>query len=135
MHKRAINNPDKKPSPNFSWALELSGVERLLLVTGTTAAGSDWVVNFPGDAPAQARWILESVGRLLASAGYSFGDVVRVETTVVESVSDEDIAAIGRITAEYVGGLAVKPATGTLRMVSRLIRPGLLVELEFMAAR
>ena len=135
MQKRAINNPDKKPSPVFNWALELSAIERLLFVTGTTAAGSDGAVNFPGDAPAQARWIFESVGRLLASVGYSFDDVVRLETTVVESVSDEDIAVIARISAEYVGGLAVKPAAGTLRVVSRLVRPELLVELEIMAAR
>ena len=135
MEKRPINNPDKAPSPVFSWALELSAVERLLLVTGTTAVGADMVINFPGDAPAQARWILESFGRLLASAGYAFDDVVRLETTVVDGVSDADIAAISRISAEYVGSLPVKPAAGTLRVVSRLARPEMLVELEIIAAR
>src|SRR5688572_6106297 len=124
MEKRAIDNPDKMPSPQFNWALEISKFDRLLFLTGTTATGADGVVNFPGDAPAQARWILESFGRLLANAGYSFEDVVRLETTVVEGVSDTDIDAIRDVSVEHVGGSAVKPAAGTLRIVSRLVRPG-----------
>ena len=135
VQKRPIDNPDKKPHPVFNWALELSGIDRLLFVTGTTAAGVDGVVNFPGDAPAQARWILESFDRLLANAGYSLDDVVRLETTVVDGVSDADLAAIERVSAEYFGSRPVKPSAGTLRMVSRLVRPGLLVELEILAAR
>ena len=135
MEKRPIDNPDKLPSPQFNWALEISNVDRLLLLTGTTATGADGVINFPGDAPAQARWILESFGRLLAKAGYSFDDVVRLETTVTDQISDEDITAIREVCVEYVGGPSVKPAAGTLRVVSRLVRPDVLVELEVIAAR
>ena len=135
MDKRALHNPDKRPAGYFSWGLELSRIDRLLFLSGTTATNADGIVLHPGDAPAQARWIFESLGRMLLQAGYEISDVVRVETTVVASVSDEDIAAIGRITAEYFGGLAVRPAAGTLRIVSRLIRPEVLIELEIIAAR
>jgi enamine deaminase RidA (YjgF/YER057c/UK114 family) len=135
MQKRAIDNPEKMPSPQFNWGLEVSSFDRLLFLTGTTATGADGVINFPGDAPAQARWILESFGRQLTKAGYSFEDVVRLETTVVESVSDDAIGAIRDICVEYVGGIGVKPAAGTLRVVSRLVRPDVLVELEILAAR
>jgi enamine deaminase RidA (YjgF/YER057c/UK114 family) len=135
MQKRAIDNPDKLPSPQFNWAVEISRFDRLLFLTGTTATGADGLINFPGDAPAQARWILESFGRLLAKAGYSFEDVVRLETTVVETVSDDATEAIRDVCVEFVGGLAVKPAAGTLRVVSRLVRPDVLVELEIVAAR
>ena len=135
MEKRVIHNPDKKPGAYFSWGLELSRVDRLLFLTGTTAAGADGAIAHPNDAPGQARWILESLGRLLAEAGYAFSDVVRVETTVVESLSPDDLAEIGRVSAEYFGGLPVRPAAGTLRVVSRLIRPGVLIEMELIAAR
>jgi enamine deaminase RidA (YjgF/YER057c/UK114 family) len=135
MDKRPIDNPDKAPSPDFNWALELSAIDRLLFITGTTAVGTDGRIHHPGDAPGQARWILESFGRLLARAGYSFADVVRLETTVADGVSDADLEAIKRIRTEYVGSLPVKPAAGTLRVVSRLARPDMLVELEIIAAR
>jgi enamine deaminase RidA (YjgF/YER057c/UK114 family) len=135
MEKRAIENPDKAPSPDFNWAVEISGHERLLFITGTTAVGADGAIHFPGDAPGQARWILESFGRVLANAGYGWSDVVRVETTVAEGVSDADLEQIKHIRAEFVGSLPVKPAAGTLRIVSRLARPDMLVELEVIAAR
>ena len=71
----------------------------------------------------------------MAEAGYGWADVVRVETTVVDALTDAEIAAVGRVTAEFLGGLTIRPAAGTLRVVSRLIRPGILVELELIAAR
>ena len=135
MDKRAIENPDKAPAPDFNWALEISGQQRLLFITGTTAVGNDGVINAPGDAPGQARWILESFGRVLANAGYAWADVVRLETTVAEGVPDADIEAIKRIRTQFVGSLPVKPAAGTLRIVSRLAKPEMLVELEVIAAR
>ena len=135
MEKRPIDNPDKAPAPDFHWAIEISKFDRLLFVTGTTAVGTGGRVNFPGDAPGQARWILESFGRLLANAGYSWEDVVRMETTVAHGVPDADLEAIKDIRTEFVGSLRVKPAAGTLRVVSRLARPEMLVELEVIAAR
>jgi enamine deaminase RidA (YjgF/YER057c/UK114 family) len=135
MEKRPIENPDKAPSPDFHWALEISTFERLLFITGTTAVGPDGRINFPGDAPGQARWILDSFGRLLTNAGYTWDDVVRLETTVATGVSDADLEAIKRIRTEFVGSLRVKPAAGTLRIVSRLAKPEMLVELEVIAAR
>jgi len=135
MEKRAIDNPDKAPSPDFNWALEIAAADRLLFITGTTAVGADGRVNFPGDAPGQARWILESFGRLLANAGYEWADVIRLETTVAQGVSDADLEAIKQLRAEFVGSLPVKPAAGTLRVVSRLAKPEMLVELEVIAAR
>lgn len=135
MTKRALHNPDKRPGAYFSWGLEVGGVRDILFLTGTTATGADGTLLCPGDAAGQARWILESQGRLLADAGWSFEDVVRVETTVVEALSDAEIAAVTAVTAEFLGGLRVRPAAGTLRVVSRLVRPGILVELELLAAR
>ncbi len=135
MDKRAFDNPDKAPSPDFSWALEISSMDRLLFITGTTAVGSVGVIHVPGDAPGLARWILESFTRLLENGGYSFDDVVRLETTVAHGVSDADLEAIKRIRAEFVGSRQVKPAAGTLRVVTRLAKPEMLVELEVIAAR
>lgn len=135
VRKRALDNPDKRRGAYSSWGLELSGVQDLLFLTGTTATAPDGTILFPGDAAGQARWILESQQRLLEAAGYEIAEVVRVETTVVERLTDEEIAAVGRVTAEFLGDLPVRPAAGTLRIVSRLIRPGVLVEIELVAAR
>lgn len=98
-------------------------------VAGTTDAGPDGRSLHPGDPAAQARAILEIIGRALSEAGFSLADVVRTRMYVTEA---GNIAAVAEVHGEVFG--SIRPATTAL-VVKALIEPSLLVEIEADARR
>src|SRR5207253_533486 len=92
-------------------------------VSGTTATGSDGRF-VAGDAADQTRRALENVAAALERAGAKLGDVVRTRIYVTDIESWE---AVGRVHGEVFG--AIRPATSMVE-VSRLISPGMVVEIE-----
>jgi enamine deaminase RidA (YjgF/YER057c/UK114 family) len=93
-------------------------------VAGTTAVDEHGEVISPGQSGEQARMILQKIERALKEAGASMADVVRTRTFVTNI---DDWEAIGRAHGEYFRD--VRPAA-TMVEVSRLISPGLMVEME-----
>ena len=98
-------------------------------VAGTTDAGPDGVSRHPGDAGAQARAVLEVIRRALDEAGFSLDDVVRTRMFVTRI---EDASAVTAAHGEIFG--AIRPAA-TIVVVSALLDPSMLVEIEADAAR
>lgn len=94
-------------------------------VAGTTDPTHDHL----GDAAAQARAAWGIVGRALTEAGFSLADVVRTRMYVTRA---EDALAVAAVHGEVFAG--VRPAA-TLLVVSALIEPELLVEVEAEAVR
>jgi enamine deaminase RidA (YjgF/YER057c/UK114 family) len=92
-------------------------------VAGTTAIVEGRVVGV-GDAAEQTRVVLDIIARALEQAGSSLTDVVRTRMFVVDI---DDWEAVGRIHGMVFGD--VRPVA-TLVEVSRLVDPGLLVEME-----
>ena len=99
-------------------------VGRTVHVAGTTATGDDGEIVAPGDPAGQTRFVLEKINRALAQSGASLRDVVRTRLFVTDISAWE---AIGRVHGEFFAD--VRPAA-TMVEVSRLITPGLLVEIE-----
>ena len=98
-------------------------------VAGTTDAGPDGRSLNPGDAAAQARAAYTIVVRALEEAGFGVGDVVRTRMYVVRPADAPIVAAVnGEIFGE------TRPAS-TLVVVTGLIDPSLLVEVEVDACR
>ena len=89
-----------------------------------TAALRDGTPVAPGDAAAQTRHILGIIERALAEAGATMAEVVRYRVYVTD-------AAIWRAVAAELGVAfaAIRPA-GTLVVVTALVDPALLVEIE-----
>jgi enamine deaminase RidA (YjgF/YER057c/UK114 family) len=97
-------------------------------VAGCTAT-VDGVVQGNGDPYAQMKVALDIARKALDQAGFSLQDVVRTRWYVVHA---RDIAEVGRAHGEVFG--ESRPAATAL-VVSGLIDPGMLVEVELDAYR
>ncbi|WP_106212452.1 RidA family protein [Kineococcus rhizosphaerae] len=92
-------------------------------VAGTTAATADGPEG-GDDVGAQTRACLVRIRAALLEAGATLEDVVRTRIFVTDISRWEEV---GRVHGEFLGH--VRPAC-TMVEVSRLIEPGLLVEIE-----
>jgi enamine deaminase RidA (YjgF/YER057c/UK114 family) len=110
---------------DYVHALELRDPRRLLFVSGTMGLEAD------GDAPAtlagQLELVWANVRAILASAGMTTGDIVRVTSYLRDAAYAEPNAA-ARVAA--LGGRAVP----TTAIVVETLSPGWLIELEVIAA-
>jgi enamine deaminase RidA (YjgF/YER057c/UK114 family) len=95
-----------------------------VVVAGTTAVDEQGKLVGPGDAYAQARFILAKIERALASAGATMEDVVRTRMFVTDISQWEAISrAHGEVFRE------IRPAA-TMVEVRALIEPEMLIEIE-----
>ena len=99
-------------------------VDRQVFVSGTTAVNADGALVGEGDARAQTVFVLQKIAAALEEAGASMADVVRTRIFVTDIDTWE---TIGRAHGEVFA--AVRPAC-TMVEVSRLVAPGMLVEIE-----
>ena len=102
-------------------------IGNLVVVAGTTAVNEAGEIVGPGDAYAQARFILAKIEKALTAAGASFADVIQTRMYVVDIRQWEEI---GRAHGEAFR--SVRPAA-TMVEVKALIDPALLVEIEVLA--
>jgi 2-iminobutanoate/2-iminopropanoate deaminase len=98
----------------------------LLFVSGCIAVDGEGRL-VPGDVVAQARQVFANAGAILAAAGASFRDVVKV-TIFLTDIGDR--AAVNTVRQEVFG--PARPAS-TLVEVSALVVPGALIEVEAVA--
>jgi 2-iminobutanoate/2-iminopropanoate deaminase len=99
----------------------------LLFVSGVVPVDGEGRVVGGDDVVEQARQVFRNMGEVLAAAGASFADVVKV-TVFLTDVDDR--AAINPVRQEVFG--EVRPAS-TLVEISRLAIPGAKIEVEALA--
>jgi len=106
-----------------------SGVKagNVIFTAGRVAKNPDGSVFAPGDTARQAEHIMESLAGILAEGGATFQDVVKVQTSYVDS---SDWPAIHEIRQRYMGD-HYPPHTGTI--VSNLGSPDIKLEIEVTA--
>jgi enamine deaminase RidA (YjgF/YER057c/UK114 family) len=110
---------------DWAHAVELRGPGRLVFVSGTMGLDADGV---PGETLAQQLDLVWSnIRRILASAGMTTDDVVRV-TSYLRDASYAEANARARVAV--LGGRAVP----TTAVVVETLDPGWLIEIEVIAA-
>lgn len=129
---RAAINPDTLYGSlqyGFSHAIKSTGATTIHCA-GQVGWDKDYNLVGEDDIGAQARQALENLREVLAAAGASPANVVRMRTYVVNH-SPEHIEPIGAALAEFYGD--VIPAANTWIGVQALALPGFLVEIEVTA--
>jgi reactive intermediate/imine deaminase len=99
----------------------------LLFLSGIVPVDDDGGLVGGDDVAAQARQVFANMGRVLATAGAGFGDVVKV-TVFLTDVDDRPL--INPVRQEVFG--AARPAS-TLVEIGRLAIPGAKIEVEAVA--
>ena len=100
----------------------------LLFISGCAAIDGHGQVIAPGDAAKQAEVVHEYLGAALGAAGTDFAHVLKV-TIFLTDTADRHI--VNEVRKEFFG--SAKPAS-TLIEVNALVLPGLVVEIEAVAA-
>ena len=132
MKRKAINPESMYQAVpfGFSHAVEQNG-GRTLHLSGQVAWNADGELIGPGDLVAQTRQALANLREVLAAAGATPADIVRLRTYVVNHSPDK----LGPVTAEIAAfyGDAL-PAANTFIGVQALALPDFLIEIEATAA-
>jgi enamine deaminase RidA (YjgF/YER057c/UK114 family) len=123
-----VHNPATvHAAPTYSHGIEVPPNARWLYISGQVGAGRD---GKPLDGvEAQTRQALENIKAILASAGMSLADVVKMTSYLID---EEDIDSFRKARLAQLG--EHRPAS-TLVVARRLAQPAWLVEIEAVAAK
>jgi enamine deaminase RidA (YjgF/YER057c/UK114 family) len=132
MKRKAINPPTMYPSTHFgfSHAVEQSGGRTLHLAGQVAWNGAGELVG-DGDLVAQTRQALANLKEVLAAAGATPADIVRLRTYVVNH-SPEKLGPVTEEILTFYGG--AMPGANTFIGVQSLALPEFLIEIEATAA-
>jgi 2-iminobutanoate/2-iminopropanoate deaminase len=113
------------PSGGYTMGLELSGHQRLLFVSGQVPARSDGAVPSGFEAQCEQAWA--NIVEVLAAAGLTVGDLVKVTTFLTDK---SQVAANRRVRSRVLG--AARPASTV--MIAETLDSDWLLEIEAIAA-
>jgi enamine deaminase RidA (YjgF/YER057c/UK114 family) len=103
---------------------------KMIFVSGQVALNKQGEVVGKGDLRAQATQVFENLRVALAAAGATFGDVVKMNTYVV-NYKPTEVAVLREVRGKYVS--KEKPPASTLVGVQSLVREDFLIEIEVVA--
>jgi 2-iminobutanoate/2-iminopropanoate deaminase len=129
--KVSVGNPTGVAAPvgPYSHVARVDiGDGSLLFLSGQVAVDDDGELVGEGDMAAQAERVFEMIAGILAAHDASFSDVVHVRTFLTDM---DQRSEYGAVRMKYFPG---PPPASTTVEVSRLFRPGLLIEIEVTAA-
>jgi len=131
---RAVTSKDLGPALGMYSHGMTAAAGEIVVVAGQVGMDRAGQLIGAGDVAAQTKQALENVKAVLSAAGCGMGDVIRFQTFLTHA---SDIDAFMQVRQEvfprhFPGG--VYPPN-TLLIVSRLVKPDLLVEIEAMAVK
>lgn len=124
-----ILNPPNVPAPAgpYAQAVQVSGPGRWLHISGQIGMRADGTLGDGVEAQATIAW--ENLVAVLAAAGMTLGDVVKLTTYLVDR---GDLAVVNPIRGRFLGD--ARPAS-TLIVARELARAEWLFEIEAVAFR
>lgn len=130
MEREYINPPELYKHPSFSRIVTVKGPCKFIWIAGQTPSDENYEAVFPGDYKAQYLKVIENLTLQLKAAGATWNDVVYRRTFTLDM--DTHINML-RDSSINIDGHRVTTTGSTLVGVTRLSRPGFLVEMDLMA--
>jgi len=115
-----------RPLANYSHAVEVEAGSRLLFLAGQLATRPDG--SIPETAAEQATLIFDNIAVILAEAGMTMANIVRLNTYMT------DRADLGAYMAARDKVVADPPPASTLLLIQGFSRPEFKIEIEVVAA-
>ena len=140
MTSKAVTSPKPVTSKDLGPALGMyshgmtAPAGEIVVVAGQVGVNRAGKVVGPGDVGAQTKQALDNVRAVLQAAGCGMGDVIRFQTFLTHAADIEGfMQARHEVFPHHFPGGVYPP--NTLLIVSRLVKPELLVEIEAMAVK
>jgi reactive intermediate/imine deaminase len=118
--------PGVRPGAGYSHAVAAAG--RLVAIAGQVAIDEEGELVGASDPKAQAERVFENLRLVLAAAGASFADVIKLGIFVTDIAI---LPVVREVRDRYVD--TAQPPASTAVQIAALFRPGYLVEIEALA--
>jgi len=129
---KEIFSPATLPPPTGYSHVAKVNKGTLVYIAGQVSADASGKLVGEGNFEAQVEQVFKNVKLALEAAGATMADIVKLNTYLVAEVSQDDLPKMRAIRDRYLN--KEKPPASTLVVVSRLVRPGWLIEVEAVAA-
>jgi len=104
----------------------------LIYLAGQVSSDASGKLVGEGNFEAQAEQVFRNIELGLEAAGAAMADIVKLNVYIVAEVDQAEVPKMRAIRDRHVD--AKKPPASTLLFVTRLARPGWLIEIEAIAA-
>jgi enamine deaminase RidA (YjgF/YER057c/UK114 family) len=104
----------------------------LIYLAGQVSSDASGKLVGEGNFEAQAEQVFRNIGIGLKTAGATMVDIVKLNVYIVAEVDQADVPKLRAIRDRHVS--TATPPASTLVFVTRLARPGWLIEIEAIAA-
>jgi len=129
---KEIFSPATLPPPTgYSHVAKVSK-GTLVYIAGQVSSDASGKLVGEGNFEAQVEQVFKNLKLALEAAGAAMTDIVKMNTYLVAEVSQDDLPKMRAIRDRHLN--KEKPPASTLVVVSRLARPGWLIEIEVVAA-
>jgi enamine deaminase RidA (YjgF/YER057c/UK114 family) len=122
-----LSPPTLRTPVGFSHAVIVEAGRQLVFVSGQIGMAADGVVAQGWEA--QTRQVFANLQHALEAAGAGWADVVKTTTFVTAT---DELAVVRAVRDEFID--AERPPANSLVCVAALARPGILIEIEAIAA-
>lgn len=131
MSKEIFNPPNMMKPVGYSHVAKVTG-GTLVYIAGQVSADLSGNLVGEGNLEAQAEQVFKNLKMAVEAAGGTMADIVKLNVFLVAEVEEAEVQKFRAVRNRYLS--AEKPPASTLVVVSRLARPGWLVEVEAVAA-
>lgn len=131
MSKEIFNPPTLMKPMGYSHVAKISG-GTLVYIAGQVSADASGQLVGEGNLEAQAEQVFKNLKAAVEAAGGSMADLVKMNIYLVAEVDGSEVPKLRAVRDRYVN--VEKPPASTLVTVTRLARPGWLIEIEAVAA-
>jgi enamine deaminase RidA (YjgF/YER057c/UK114 family) len=129
---KEIFSPATLPPPTGYSHVAKVNKGTLVYIAGQVSSDASGKLVGEGDFEAQVEQVFKNLKLALEAAGATMADIVKMNTYLVAEVSQDDLPKMRAIRDRHLN--REKPPASTLVVVSRLARPGWLIEIEVVAA-